>query len=325
MRTKKQILQALACSFIACAVMSCEKTERGFLSDNLYYLENPFTVQQGVTTTSSPLVVDGSTAPLQTTLLAIRNKATGESVDSMFLKPQIISVYTGTITYADTTEAMLRAKLKDSVVAPFSINNIGGRLQFTQASKYVAPGTYTIDISASNMRGTKVLQNACDIHITPITTIDTILYKAWTTSDESGTFYGIADPLNVSITHDAAGADKIVFKFLDKNGVPFSAANGEIVPRAGRPSFKNWNPYEAPVYTDTSLEFSYPAGIPMLPAYLNTVIENGSAWNDGIVYYQIPARFTDVNLNVNPVLTAQYFVTKGTYTVTYYLNNVARK
>ena len=317
----KNILPVLLLVFF----YGCKKQEVGFLSDNLYYLENPFTVQQGITITSSSMVADGSSLPLQTTLLAIKNKATGKRVDSMFLKPQTITVYTGTVTYMDTTEALLRAKIKDSVVAPFSINSLGGRLQFTQSSKYVDPGVYSIDISATNVRGTKLLNDICDIVVTPITSIDTILYKSWSTSDAAGNFYGVPDPLNITITHNETGPEKIVFKFLDKNGTPFSPANGEVVPRVGRPSFKDWNPFYKPVATDTSLEFRYLAGLPMIPAYSNTVIANGSSWTDGISYYQVPAKYTDINLNVNAVLTAQFFVTKGTYIVTYNLSNVVRK
>src|SRR6266540_786348 len=116
----------LLASIAVCSIFyGCKKQEVGFLSDNLYYLENPFMVQQGITTTSSSMVADGSSLPLKTTLLAIKNKTTGKRVDSMFLKPQTITVYTGTVTYNDTTEALLRAKLKDSVVAPFSINSLG--------------------------------------------------------------------------------------------------------------------------------------------------------------------------------------------------------
>lgn len=325
MRINKLSVLLLVAIAVCSIFYGCKKQEVGFLSDNLYYLENPFTVQQGITITSSSMVADGSTLPLQTTLLAIRNKITGKRVDSMFLKPQTITVYKGTVTYKDTTEALLRSKLKDSVVAPFSINSLGGRLQFTQSTKYVDPGIYTIDINATNVRGAKLLNDICDIVVTPITSIDTILFKSWTTSDVNGNFYSIPQPLNVVITHNEAGPEKIVFKFLDKNGTPFSPANGEVVPRTGRPSFKNWNPFYTPVATDTSLEFKYLAGIPKIPAYSNTVIADGSSWTDGITYYQVPAKYTDINLNVNSVLTAQFFVTKGTYIITYYLSNVVRK
>src|SRR5262245_5141055 len=91
----------------------CKKQESGFLSDNLYYLENAFSMAQGVTTVSASMVADGSTAPLKVTLLAVREKKSGKSADSLFLKAQPLAVFSGNVTYNDSTPETLRAKLKD--------------------------------------------------------------------------------------------------------------------------------------------------------------------------------------------------------------------
>lgn len=302
----------------------CKKVQEGYISDNIFYLENPFYVQQGVTTTSSTIIGDGSTSPLHVKLLAVRD-ALGKNADSVLLKKDTILVYTGAVTYQDSTVAMLNAKLKDSAVAPFSVNSIGGRLQFTQATQYVDTGTYTIDVQVSNVKGQVTLQNACNIVITPQTTIDSIFYQAWTTSDAAGNFYSqSAGDMGLTITWDPNGAARIIYKWVDKNGTPFNPAAGEVIARTGRPTFRDWCPYYPEVKTDSTIEYQYPAGIPQMPAYSSTVISDGSGWSGGICYYQVSRTHTDIGQNANTVSTILYYLTKGTYTVTYRLNTIGR-
>jgi hypothetical protein len=318
----KMIRFALVCLLPAIlGIYSCEKVEKGFLSDSIYYIENPFTVQQGITTTSATLVADGSTNPLKVTLLSIRDKKTGAKIDSLFLTPKMMSTYTGGITYEDSTLALLKAKLKDSMVAPFSINSIGGRLQFTQTTLYVDPGSYTIDVKVSNIKGERTLQDACNIIVTPIATIDTITYKSWTTADAAGTFYTLPATLQMDVKHDAQGPGKIIFQWKDKNGHFFNPAAGEVYGRDQRPSFRHWDPYYQEVKTDTSIEYEYPQGVPEFPVFAVSSV----GFNDGICYYRVDRKYTDIGLHVNTVSAIKYYVTRGSYTVTYYLNNVERK
>lgn len=313
------------CTIALTVSMSCQKVEKGYLSDNIYYLQNPFTVQQGTTATSGTIVGDGSTSPLSVKLLAVRNELTGENADSMLLKKDTILVYKDAVTYQDSTLALLNAKLKDSAVAPFSVNPLGGRLQFTQASQFVDTGVYTIDVTVSNMRGTKTLNNACNLVITPLSTQDSLFYKSVTASNAAEVFSSLpSNTLTVTIVRYPAGPNKIVLKWLDKNGTAFDPAAGEIVARTGRPTFKDWNPYYPEVKTDTSIEYQYPAGIPQIPAYASTVISNGSSWGGGICYYRIALAHTDIQMAINTVSTILYYVTQGTYIVTYSLNNIVR-
>jgi hypothetical protein len=129
----------------------------------------------------------------------------------------------------------------------------------------------------------------------------------------------------MDIKRDVSGPNKIVFKFLDKNGTPFSPANGEVAHRSGRPSFADWDPYYPEVATDSSFEYKYPSMVPEFPVFNTTVIAGGSSWSGGICYYQVLSKYTDIGLNVNPVSTPIFYATSGTYTVTYYLTNVVRK
>lgn len=314
-------INRLAFLCLLLAFYSCEKVEKGFLSDSIYYIENPFTVQQGITTTSSTLVADGSTSPLKVVLVGIRDKKNNAKADSMFTKPQLMSTYTAAVTYEDSTLAKLKAKLRDSLVAPFSINPLGGRLQFTQTSLFIEPGSYSLDVAVSNIKGEKTLKDACNIIVTPLTTIDTLLYKSWTTADAAENFYPQLDALQMDITHDGQGPNKIIFQWKDKNGEFFNPAAGEVYGRAQRPSFKHWDPYYPEVKTPTTIEYEYPQGIPELPAFPSTAI----GFDNGICYYRVDMKHTDIGLHVNTVSSIKYYVTKGTYTITYYLNNVVRK
>ncbi|HVU54993.1 MAG TPA: hypothetical protein VHD83_08050 [Puia sp.] len=324
MRNKIIFLKVIVLSLATAVIYyGCSKVVKGYLSDHIFYQVNPFSVQQGQTTVSSSLVANGSTTPLNVSLLGIYDAVTGEKVDSMFMKPQTIQVYTGSITYLDSTLDLLNAKIKDSVVSPFSINSIGGRLQFTAATKYVVAGKYTVGIRVSNIRGGYEMPDACTINLTPISRFDSVLSTSWTTLATDGTSYTPSTSLQATIVRDSSGPEKIVFKFWDKNGNLFNPAAGEVTNRTdGRPTFHDWDPYYPEVKTDTSIEYQYPEGINALPLFQYSSF--GSSFANGICYYLIPGQFTDINQAIRPVITPAFYVMKGMYTVNLYLNNVVR-
>ena len=321
---KNKIVLVTSFLFTIALFLCCKKVETGFISDNIFYSINPFTVAQGNTTVSGGLIIDGSTTPINVVLLAIRDMATGKDASSILKTPDTIRVYKGSVTYADSTIALLNTKLKDSTVAPFSINPIGGRLQFTQATKYVPLGKYNIDIQVSNVRGTKTLNNACQINIVG-STADTLLYLAYNHSDAAFLNFTTfpASLLNCKITHNPNGDNKIVYVWKDKNGNYFNPKNGEITGRPGRPSFSDWDPYYPVVKTDTTLEFKYPAGVPQFPIFSDSK-SYPTGFSNGINYYSVSGAHTDIGMNCNTTFTINYFVTKGTYTITTILTDVTR-
>jgi len=322
-KNKIILFSSFICAAAMLVVYGCQKVPKGFISDNIFYAVNPFSVPQGITTVSAPLVIDGSTNPMNVKLLAIRDLSTGKPVDQMFLSPDTILVYTGAITYADSTIALLNAKLKDSTVAPFSVNPIGGRLQFTQATKFIPQGQYNIDIQASNIRGSKIINNACQINLVSAS-VDSLNYTAYSQVDSTGNnFY--SDPasnLKIDIRRDAAGPNKIILIWKDKNGQAFNPANGEVIPRPARPDFAGWDPYYPQVKTDTSLEFNYPGGVPQFPVFSNP---NNYPWaGNGLMYYRVLWNHTDIGLSLNTTAGIIYYATKGTFYVTFNLTDVAR-
>lgn len=318
-----RLYKITACGLLLSVVFwGCQKITQGYLSSRVFYQVNPFYVQQGVTTVSASLVEEGSTDPLHVKLLGITDANTGQSADSLFLKPQMMKTFVSAVDYTDSTLAALNAKLHDSTVAPFGVNPIGGRLEFTQSSQYLDTGTYNMSIQVSNIRGTETMNNICQIIVVPIATLDTTLYQAWTNSDSAGNFITQATALQMDVVYEPNGPDKIVYEFLDKNGARFDPKAGEVHGRTGRPNFHDWDPYYSVALTDTSIEYPYPDGIPYLPAY--SVSSYGSGFANGITYYQVDYHYTDLRQNVNPVSTVNFFLTKGEYIIHYYLNNVTR-
>lgn len=302
----------------------CKKSEEGFLSENIFYRANPFIAPIGQVAYSAPLEVDGSTSPLSVKLLAIRDKATGKLADSLLVEREV-TTFSGGITYEDSTVALLEKKMVKSQRKPFYVNPIGGRLELTPATTYINPGTYTIDLEVSNVRGTKVLNNICEIQIGGDAAPYEISYTAWSTSDDNGVFNNPPPPgsFNVSVTRIPTGPNKIIMKFVDRNGVVFNPKNGEVSIRGDRPTFKNWDPYYPEEKTDTALVYQYPTGVSKFPIFGETKVQ-GASWSGGICYYRIPARFVTNNQHINPVFTINYKL-PGTYIVTAKLGDVVKK
>ncbi|WP_184545605.1 hypothetical protein [Mucilaginibacter sp. FT3.2] len=322
-KNKNSLLASLFLALTLLAIYGCQKVPKGFISDNIFYAINPFVVSQGITTVSTGLVIDGSTTPLNVKLLAVRDMATGKDASGILLKLDTIRVFKGNVDYNDSTVALLNQKLKDSTLAPFSINSIGGRLQFTQATKFVPLGNYNFDIQVSNIRGTKTLTNACKITVQGASP-DTLTYLAYNHSDSKFTAF-VGQPaslLDLKITHNPAGPDKIIYVWKDKKGQYFNPSKGEITGRPLRPNWADWDPYYPVAKTDTSLEYGYPAGVPQMPIFNEA--KGYSGFGTGISYYSIAGAHTDIGFNANTTFTINYNLTKGTFVVVVTVKDVVR-
>lgn len=75
MKIKKLIYGLLGAGGV---LVACDKIEEGYMSSNIYYVTDPFTVEQGLTTYSEALELDNSTGPVNVELLDIRNVETGK-------------------------------------------------------------------------------------------------------------------------------------------------------------------------------------------------------------------------------------------------------
>jgi len=322
-KNRNILLASVLLALTLFVIYGCKKVPKGFISDNIFYNLNPFIVSQGITAVSTGLVIDGSTTPLNVKLLAVRDMATGKDASNVLLKLDTIRVFKGSVDYKDSTVALLNLKLKDSTLAPFSINSIGGRLQFTQATKFVPLGNYNFDIQVSNIRGTKIINNACKI-IVQGAAPDTLTYLAYNQSDSKFTTF-VTQPaslLNLKITHDDSGPNKIIYVWKDKNGKAFNPSKGEIIARPGRPIWTDWDPYYPQLKTDTSLEYGYPIGVPQMPVF--SAAKNYPGFGTGITYYSVVGTHNDLGVNANTTFTINYNLTKGTFVVVIIVKDIVR-
>lgn len=301
----------------AAMLYGCEKTEKGFISDFMYYSPNPLIATQGNVTTSKSIELDGSTGPVNAKLLAVRNKVTGKDAPEM-LTAYIISQFSGQITTADSTVELVNKKIVKKPSIPLTVGEIGGRIALSQATADVPIGTYEIDVEVTNIKGTRILKNACTIELLPKKHFATPGAPFYTTSDVGAeTGFSAQSVLPLTITHDINGPNKIIFQFLDKNGLTFNPALGQVITRGDRGNFAQMNPYYPVVKTSNSLEWEFielPNGFP---------IKDGN--NGTGNYYRIPGSATVENRNVNPVFFDFKVFSKGTYTLKVQIPTVTKK
>ncbi|MVT09017.1 hypothetical protein [Chitinophaga tropicalis] len=301
-----------ACTILFC----CQKTEEGFLSDKLAYRPNPFIAGQGIVSVSKPLDGDGSTMPLYVKLLEIRSLKTGLPLDSEQLKSREALGYLAAVSITDTSLEMLNKKISKTMVRPFEVNNIGGRIELSATSVALDTGNYTIDIEVSNVRGKKVIKDACTVRLLPKIYYE-IKSTALTTSTAGAEtdFQAIPGGLGITIDRIADGPNKIIIRFLDKNGVPFNPAVGDVIKRGDRPDFATYDPYYPQEKTDTALVFQYPS-TPQFPVYKVPGFEYLS-------YYRIPYTKNSTGRNVNVTFSVLLNDT-GTWIYTLRIPTVAK-
>ncbi|QES89121.1 hypothetical protein [Rhizosphaericola mali] len=323
--TKIKILASLFS--IALLGNSCQKIVHGYISDDIYYQVNPFDVQQGVTTVSAALVLNGSTAPLSVKLLSLTDSL-GNDADSLLRTPYSIVTYKAPLLYTDTTLDQFNSKLNDSLVRPFNIAEIGGRLQFTSATSYVPTGRYNMDISVSNVNGERTIKNACQINIIPLSTTSTTGYFSYRTYDANGNLImrTESDPSYSSfdITYsETPGTSQIILKFVDKNGIPFNPNKGEVtdfsndpITTTYYPKLHYWAPYYAQKFTDSTIVQQLPNVTLSFP-YFNLPNYGNATSTDGV---RIDNKITGIS-GVASVQTVMYFslLAPGTYNITYHL------
>lgn len=318
----KNILWAAALLFV---VAACEKPEAGYLSDHIFYNTNPLMVQKGVTTYSTPIVANGSTAPLTVELLRVKNEA-GEDVTEEFTMERSIVTFNKPITYQDSTLELLHASLRDSLVTPFEINSIGGRLEFSAATSYLASGTYNIDIWVENLKDAYEIDDACEIQLISQTTTSAMNYKRVTS--EGGLYETSDSYITVDVEYIGGGLDsKCIYRFIDKNGEPFNPQAGEVRRRSRTsPFFDDWNPWYEIQLTDTAFVQEMPDYAGLEFPYFNDLVVGGSNWTDTSARYdwRIPEGYIkDFNEDLWGLISLQYFA-RGTFIITTQLHTFER-
>ena len=304
----------LACAFLL-GGWGCQKVQTGYLSADLYYLQNPLTAPQGSITVSSVLQVNGSTAPMNVLLTKVVDSS-GNRVDSMMAKKDSFPGFSDAVSYVDSTLDLLNKKIVYTTAAPLSVNPIGGRIQLTPATKYIPQGSYTIDIKASNVRGSVSIPNACKIIITSAGSPDTVFAGAYagTLNKTTGAYLAALANPSVDVQFYPSAVNKIVFKWVDMNGKVYDVKTGGIGVRTGRWNFRNFDPYYPQVLTDTSVEYQYPTVPNEFPVYPNTGADGTIPRGNFGCFFKLPG----ANSTGGPIFTFTdiAFFTQGLYVVT---------
>ena len=313
------------CALLILLLASCQKTETGFISNRMYYVENPLTTTQGSVTVSSALVADGSTAPLHVDLTSITDES-GKDVMEIMTKQDSISGFTGSISFADSTLDLLNSKIAVTAAKPLSVNPIGGRIQLTPATQYVPVGTYQIGITVSNSRGKIDMPKACTIVINGSGSADTVYAGTYagTFNPTTGSIIGNLAAPTVAVTYVPGTTNKLVYKFVDKEGKVYDAKMGGITARKGRWSMKQFDPYYPEVLTDTSVEYQFPDVPNQFPVFVNPGINGIIPRGNYGIFPAIPQAANDSGNPVFVFLDMAFFA-KGTYIITTTFSDVSWK
>lgn len=283
---------------------NCSKIQQGFISPTMQYSTQLFVVPKGEVASSVALNADGTSLPISVKWLHIYD-STGRVVDTIFQKLYPANVWTaGYNPKTDTSFAAIFAKITTGKVPPLEVNEGSGQIVSTPGSLYVPDGNYSIDIQISNKVGVQVLKNAMTISFQSVRPLQTspetgayslsLLYA--NTATGGGTlFNGNNNPFVVeTIDRISDTPNLFVLKVLDKNGVIFSGAGGEIMKRPNSglnpnpPYLQNLQDYAPDTFTepeDGSLRLVYP----IVPFPIGSL---GNGYN---MYYRLPTQYVTID------------------------------
>lgn len=317
-------------SFMLFAVlMSCEKIEKGFMSDNPRYVNGTITVPRGgIYVASERINADGSTPPYTYKLSNLRDKNTGEPApQEFFTEYDVLMFKKGEVFDAskDTTVELLNAKRELVKTTPFVFNELSGQLVFNRSSSNLPVGNYIFDVEMSNVKGTRLFERLGEVRIVDPSLSDffEVTYQAATGSDLSETFFTTLAPV-VSCERISAEGARVILKIVDKNGVAFDPSAGQVIRRGDRPTFESHVKFNPVVETNESLICDFEVAPFPLTIYHDGVTDWGY-----LIYYRIPMAYASMDgyttktLNINPVFGFRVKM-EGTYEVTVRLPSVTK-
>jgi hypothetical protein len=220
----KYIASCVLSLFCLASFNACKKVPDGFLSEGVNYSSYPLDVDAGQFRTFD-LNYDASTVPLKVTLVEVRDFNTKQVVD-VLTKPQTVYVWDKEFDpVTDTSLEIINGKRKAEEVAPMIIQENGGQVLMTTATKYVPAGTYEIDIKVQNSRGEKIYKNAAVFNFKQPEVFrndNAPYYLGVLKGKESVAWNPIetqtSDLTVMEIKKIAQSPNKVVLKFEDKNG-----------------------------------------------------------------------------------------------------------
>ncbi len=165
----KKIIYLLA---IVAALASCEPPEVGYISDNIYALEDTVFVPRGVFMTSAPPAAEGSTYPLHWEITSIKD-ANGNPTNALYDEYEILTWKQAFNPETDTTLELAEEKLELTMQPSILINNVSGEMAFTQSTKFVTDNDiFHVDVNVSNVRGERQLNDFVVLKLDPFKPVE---------------------------------------------------------------------------------------------------------------------------------------------------------
>lgn len=311
---KKSLQTTAYILFTAMAIFpSCKKVERGFLSKQIRYKDNPMTITRGQIQQTAPVSNDGSSAPVVYELLDIRDSAHhhADSLYESFERYEWIGEFNAD---TDTTVELLNKKRAKRNTPPWDFNVHTGAFTFYGTTTKVPLGTYEFDIRASNENGSKVYNN-----IATFTLVDGTPYSigaggsAWFI-DGTTTSGDLGNP-DVTIVKTSDVGTTVILKIVDQNGHPFNPAAGEIIRRGDRSDFQTYAQFHPLEITDSTMACNFET----------TPFPLKQSQYGYLMYYRIPSQFVNIDPAYTPDTRKVYSLNprfqfniyqEGTYEVT---------
>jgi hypothetical protein len=311
---------------------SCTKYQKGFLSPNIQYLESSYSISKGRVFTSDAVNPDGSSLPLTVTLLHVYDSA-GNVMDSIFFKKYPVTTWNSAYNaQTDTTISEIQARQQVQQLPPITLNAGSGVITANFATYYLPTGTYWFDEKVSNLVGSETFHKLVSVTLVDappfqsVPDLGSIYNKLFKVGNESVTALAAAPVTTISYLADSPNV--IIFKLLDKNGVPFDPKNGEIVkrPAAGLnpipPYLECFEDYtNSYTYTDTAMLFNYAlTPFPFTPF-------GPDQYN---LYYRIPTQYFSVDgypdgeWSANPRIPFRLWI-PGVYEITMQFPDLTHK
>lgn len=286
---------------------ACTKYGTGFLSPNIQYASNQFTVVRGRVAASYSLTTDGSSIPLSVKWKHVYD-STGKMVDTLFKKMYPVPVWTAAYNpLTDTNYTTIITKRSVQNMQPITVNETSGTIQSNSGTIYLPLGTYTMDLEVTNAAGSEALKKVIQIVLIDGKSIETApetgnysvsRLKANTsggaTNSTISAFNNVNNPFVLeTITRVSDTPNVVIMRFTDKNGVVFNPKNEEVAkrPKSGvnpvLPFLQNLQDYAPDTFQvlDTALFLKYP----LVPFPISTL---GNGFN---MYYRIPTAFVSID------------------------------
>lgn len=137
---------------------SCTPPEVGYLSDDIHSVQDTIFVPRGAFITSAVPASEGTTYPIHWEITGATD-AQGNSTNELFQEHEILTWTSAFNPETDTTLALAEEKLKLNDEPSILINSVSGEMAFTQATKFVENDIFHLNVRASNMKGSKELND----------------------------------------------------------------------------------------------------------------------------------------------------------------------